>query len=697
VYYPALKMRWVEGLSLNQFVEEHLERPNNLKMLLDLWVKLAARLRESQIAHADLQHGNVILVPMSGGTLGLRLIDYDGMYVPPGEVGHPCYQHPQRIREGLYNADVDRFSHLVIYTAIRCLVVGRSGLWQRFNTGENLLFRDSDFRRPEASELVRTLWQMSDAPARPLVGRLILACRRPLEQVALLQDIVDVDGQVLPLSGEEADAVEAVLGSEAPPAATPLPQHTSAAPAPKWLADASDQDRPTGTSSATEPTTTPIPPASAPPRSPVAPVQTLHPVLAALAGQRHALRHNLLRAAVVWLALLVIGLGAKVAFFPSGGGDVATTDAPAVTPAPIGRAFPSGGGDDSTTDAGPPLRLCPIPRQVAEWEKPLTFAVTVEGADHWAGKLRFGLGTDAPSDATIDAWTGVFSWTPRVHWREVDEHEFWVTVEGPEGQKDQTVFAVVVVQSLRLAPMGDQTVEAGKPLTVTVSPRDPEQWAGKIRFCLASAPPRATIDAQTGVFTWMPDVNDDSSNHDVAVSVEGPEGQKDQTRFSITVTNPSKSEPAKKMDSQPQVAAAALSPERKSQLLAELKQIDIELKAHEKIAPPIKMMVERKMEEAVKNIGATVGDGPAKLIGKLDLRQEGDMITAHLSVSLEHTEGGSTVVLWSSDGEVGRFSGRSKPSTILEVMSSKVGQFFTSLRKAVNDARADARKQHASV
>jgi hypothetical protein len=71
------------------------------------------------MAHADLQHGNVLLVP-TGNALALRLIDYDGMYVPAlagqrsGELGHPAYQHPQRLREGTYNAEVDRFSHLAI-------------------------------------------------------------------------------------------------------------------------------------------------------------------------------------------------------------------------------------------------------------------------------------------------------------------------------------------------------------------------------------------------------------------------------------------------------------------------------------------------------------------------------------------------------------------------------------------------------
>ena len=184
-WHPALKMRWVEGLTLNQFVEEHLERPQNLQMLLDLWAKLAPRLREAGIAHADLQHGNVLLVPAGGGALALRLIDYDGMYVPAlagsrsGELGHPAYQHPQRLREGTYNAEVDRFPHLVIYTAIRCLIAGGSELWQQFNNGDNLLFREEDFRDPARSELFRLLWNtLPVGDARTLVGRLVLACGR---------------------------------------------------------------------------------------------------------------------------------------------------------------------------------------------------------------------------------------------------------------------------------------------------------------------------------------------------------------------------------------------------------------------------------------------------------------------------------------------------------------------------------------
>jgi WD40 repeat protein len=221
-WFPVLKMRWVEGLTLSQFVEERLEQPGNLKMLLDLWERLATRLREAQVTHADLQHGNVLLVPTSGGAFVLRLVDYDGMFVPDlvgassGEVGHPAYQHPQRLREGIFNAEVDRFSHLAIYTAIRCLMSGRTRLWERFNNGDNLLFREEDFRNPGESKLFRLLWQnLTDIDARTLVRRLILACKSPLEETPLLDEVLS-DGKPLPLNSEQESAIRAIL--------TPLPK-----------------------------------------------------------------------------------------------------------------------------------------------------------------------------------------------------------------------------------------------------------------------------------------------------------------------------------------------------------------------------------------------------------------------------------------------------------------------------------------
>ena len=217
-WYPVLKMHWVEGgICLNEFIEQYLDRPRTLMELLKLWTRMSGRLRQAAVGHCDLQHGNVLLVPQDSGSLALRLIDYDGIHVPAlagtrsPELGHPAFQHPQRSREGTYSADVDRFSHLAIYTSIHCLTVGREELWKRFNNGDNLLFREQDYRRPAESQVFRTLWKLPDTDSRALVGRLALACEKPLDQVPLLDEVAD--GKVHPLTQAEEQEVESLLGS----------------------------------------------------------------------------------------------------------------------------------------------------------------------------------------------------------------------------------------------------------------------------------------------------------------------------------------------------------------------------------------------------------------------------------------------------------------------------------------------------
>jgi hypothetical protein len=95
-WFPILKMQWVEGLTLNEFVKQNLDKPPMLEGLLQIWGRMAQRLRTAGIAHGDLQHGNILLVTGStANALAMKLIDYDGMFVralarkPSGEVGHP--------------------------------------------------------------------------------------------------------------------------------------------------------------------------------------------------------------------------------------------------------------------------------------------------------------------------------------------------------------------------------------------------------------------------------------------------------------------------------------------------------------------------------------------------------------------------------------------------------------------------------
>jgi mono/diheme cytochrome c family protein len=164
-------------------------------------------LRDANVAHGDLQHGNVLLV--SGGkarALGIKLVDYDGLWVPAlagqksFEVGHPAYQHPQRLREGTYSLEVDRFSHLVIYTALCSLALRGRPLWERYDNGDNLLFCQQDFQAPGGSALFRELLEVRDPQVCRLAAALAWAAQQPLEQTPLLEELAAV-GRPLSLVG----------------------------------------------------------------------------------------------------------------------------------------------------------------------------------------------------------------------------------------------------------------------------------------------------------------------------------------------------------------------------------------------------------------------------------------------------------------------------------------------------------------
>lgn len=188
--YPLLKMEWAEGTTLNRFVEDHLDRPKVLDRLADAWADLMEDLEAMEVAHGDLQHGNV-LVEMAGETLRLRLVDYDTMYVPAlqgwvsAEVGHRNYQHPDRT-ETDFGPTLDRFAGLVVYTAVRTCAV-RPDLWKEYGTGENLLFRDADFYAPEESPLFDTLAETE--PLQGLAEALRTACYVEPSDVPPLADV----------------------------------------------------------------------------------------------------------------------------------------------------------------------------------------------------------------------------------------------------------------------------------------------------------------------------------------------------------------------------------------------------------------------------------------------------------------------------------------------------------------------------
>ncbi|MDW8222859.1 MAG: hypothetical protein RMJ82_07920, partial [Gemmatales bacterium] len=218
-WFPVVKMEWVEGQRLDDFVEGLLDKrygPRTLQAMAELWLRLAKSLEADQIAHGDLQHGNVLFIPgKKPNSVSLKLVDYDGTCVPAlvefpsTEAGHPNYQHPQR----QYGMEMDRFSHLVIYTALRSLLAHGRNLWEKYNDGDSLLFHQRDFTAPQQSRLLRELWQSPDANVRNLVGHLVLALGQPPQATPPLRELLhDGTDAVRALSASEVALVNQLLG-----------------------------------------------------------------------------------------------------------------------------------------------------------------------------------------------------------------------------------------------------------------------------------------------------------------------------------------------------------------------------------------------------------------------------------------------------------------------------------------------------
>jgi hypothetical protein len=260
-WYPVLKMPWVEGRLLHQAVRDHLDRPEVLQDLARLWRDVAGRLAEANVLHGDLQHGNVLVVPGDHpGTWAVKLVDYDSLCVPgltpleSAETGHPAYQHPQRLRERAFSLAVDRFSHLVIYTALRALAVGGRALWERYDTGDNLLFDQEDFEAPDSSPLLQELLQSPDPEVCRLAhelgdaARLPLGCVPPLEEVLAPQPAgpppVRQVAEPVPSTPASAPVVLAAPAPVAPPPAPVAQELVPLMPATAHMANIQPQPAP---------------------------------------------------------------------------------------------------------------------------------------------------------------------------------------------------------------------------------------------------------------------------------------------------------------------------------------------------------------------------------------------------------------------------------------------------------------------
>lgn len=157
---PIILMDWVDAHTLKEYISANIGDSEKLRQLAENFKRMAADLHENNIAHGDLQHGN-IMVSDKGEIV---LVDYDSMYVPALEgfedeiKGLEGYQHPSRWNNNRISPKADYFSELVIYTSLLALAK-MPQLWTDLNmeNTETMLFSADDIKSGGSTPIFRVL------------------------------------------------------------------------------------------------------------------------------------------------------------------------------------------------------------------------------------------------------------------------------------------------------------------------------------------------------------------------------------------------------------------------------------------------------------------------------------------------------------------------------------------------------------
>jgi hypothetical protein len=188
-YFPVVKMAWGAGQELGLFIENNFHRKKAIQNLKISFLTLSSFLRSSEIAHGDIQTGNV-MIDNSG--LQLQLLDYDGMFVDEikdlgnSERGHKNFQHPGRSSQ--FDKNLDRFSLISIYLALHAIEIDKS-LWVKSQPdGESILFKANDYAMPAGSSIFSALF--SKPVLKKTVQNFAAVCESPYESVPSLDDFI---------------------------------------------------------------------------------------------------------------------------------------------------------------------------------------------------------------------------------------------------------------------------------------------------------------------------------------------------------------------------------------------------------------------------------------------------------------------------------------------------------------------------
>ena len=198
--FPVVLMDWVEGLTLDKFIQKYVHRyqiAENLDEVIESQEKaiellangyelnniayqfscLAMWLLQQPFAHGDLKPDNIIVKE----DRALVLVDYDGMYVPSmkgqkaRELGSPDFRHPLR-KEDDFDEHIDDFPLSSILLSLLA-IANEPSLFEKYGSDGRLLFSEKDYCNLAGSKVLDALKiQMNDKDLTKYLSLFYLCC-----------------------------------------------------------------------------------------------------------------------------------------------------------------------------------------------------------------------------------------------------------------------------------------------------------------------------------------------------------------------------------------------------------------------------------------------------------------------------------------------------------------------------------------
>tara|TARA_R110002012_G_scaffold291680_1_gene486271 strand:+ start:2481 stop:3488 length:1008 start_codon:yes stop_codon:yes gene_type:complete len=191
--HPIVLMDWVDGQTLKEYINSNITNTSKILDLAEKFKEMTAYFHKENIAHGDLQHGNILI--KSDGSL--VAIDYDSMFIEPLNgmtdtiKGLPGYQHPTRHSNQFVNSRLDYFSELVIFLSL-LIFADTPKLWDDYYETEDLLFSKDDFANPSNSKLIITHLKSTNSTISELTEKMVeelkatdIAQLHPLEDLLI--------------------------------------------------------------------------------------------------------------------------------------------------------------------------------------------------------------------------------------------------------------------------------------------------------------------------------------------------------------------------------------------------------------------------------------------------------------------------------------------------------------------------------